>query len=180
MNVFNILSDSIGFYRLKSGSIGKYRESWELGWAANQHLSARLRKKNLRSNGPHQADRREEQRREAGEAAAEAIRPGSERQQVTEGRRAEGESTSNREPDHIPNLSIPFQKSSKGPSKVHLTVKQGVIKAELDNFLQRELAEDGYAGVDLWGGLINSGHPIINISATKTMQVIGVSLAGAT
>lgn len=46
----------------------------------------------------------------------------------------------------------------------------GVFKAELDEFLRRELAEDGYSGVKVRS---NERHTEIIISATKTQAVLG-------
>lgn len=49
-------------------------------------------------------------------------------------------------------------------------VSQGMFKAEIDEFLRRELAEDGYSGVEIRK---NSRKSEIIISATRTQQVLG-------
>uniref|UniRef100_A0A5K3FHI0 40S ribosomal protein S3 n=1 Tax=Mesocestoides corti TaxID=53468 RepID=A0A5K3FHI0_MESCO len=49
-------------------------------------------------------------------------------------------------------------------------VSAGVFKAELDEFLRRELAEDGYSGVKVRS---NERRTEIIISATKTQAVLG-------
>lgn len=49
-------------------------------------------------------------------------------------------------------------------------VAQGMFKAEIDEFLRRELAEDGYSGVEIRK---NKGKYEIIISATRTQQVLG-------
>ncbi|KAM7533656.1 hypothetical protein Aperf_G00000125887 [Anoplocephala perfoliata] len=49
-------------------------------------------------------------------------------------------------------------------------VSAGVFKAELDEFLRRELAEDGYSGVKVRS---NERNTEIIISATKTQAVLG-------
>lgn len=49
-------------------------------------------------------------------------------------------------------------------------ISAGVFKAELDEFLRRELAEDGYSGVKVRS---NERHTEIIISATKTQAVLG-------
>lgn len=49
-------------------------------------------------------------------------------------------------------------------------VANGMFKAEVDEFLRRELAEDGYSGVEIRRS--NKKSEII-ISATRTQQVLG-------
>lgn len=49
-------------------------------------------------------------------------------------------------------------------------VAQGIFKAEVDEFLRRELAEDGYSGVEIRK---SKGKYEIIISATRTQQVLG-------
>lgn len=49
-------------------------------------------------------------------------------------------------------------------------VANGLFKAEIDEFLRRELAEDGYSGVEIRRAIKKSE---IIISATRTQQVLG-------
>merc|ERR1712072_955153 len=54
-------------------------------------------------------------------------------------------------------------------SKKHLFVRDGIFKAELDEFLKRELAEDGYSGV-----IVRKSKTCeIIIIATRPSQVLG-------
>merc|ERR1711881_799322 len=54
-------------------------------------------------------------------------------------------------------------------SKKHLFVRDGMFKAELDEFLKRELAEDGYSGV-----IVRKSKTCeIIIIATRPSQVLG-------
>merc|ERR1711877_22436 len=55
-------------------------------------------------------------------------------------------------------------------SKKRKFVQDGVFKAELNEFLKRELAEDGYAGVDV---RVTPLRTEIIIKATRTQQVLG-------
>jgi len=55
-------------------------------------------------------------------------------------------------------------------SKVRKTVLDGVFKAELNEFFRRELAEDGYAGVEVRH---TPQRVEIVIHATKTREVLG-------
>lgn len=49
-------------------------------------------------------------------------------------------------------------------------VSDGVFKAELDEFLKRELAEDGYSGVEV---RVTPTRTEIIIMATRTQNVLG-------
>ena len=49
-------------------------------------------------------------------------------------------------------------------------VSRGVFKAELNNFFTKELAEDGYSGVEV---RVTPTRTEIIILATKTQQVLG-------
>ena len=49
-------------------------------------------------------------------------------------------------------------------------VANGMFKAEIDEFLRRELAEDGYSGVEVKK---TTNRTEIIISATRTQQVLG-------
>lgn len=49
-------------------------------------------------------------------------------------------------------------------------VANGMFKAEIDEFLRRELAEDGYSGVEV--RKVAKRYEVI-ISATRTQQVLG-------
>ena len=55
-------------------------------------------------------------------------------------------------------------------SKKRKFVADGVFKAELDEFLRRELAEDGYSGVEL---RLTPNRTEIIILATRTQSVLG-------
>ncbi|KAH8247629.1 hypothetical protein KR038_007132 [Drosophila bunnanda] len=61
------------------------------------------------------------------------------------------------------NASLPISKKRK-------FVSDGIFKAELNEFLTRELAEDGYAGVEV---RVTPSRTEIIIMATKTQQVLG-------
>ncbi|KAI9217090.1 ribosomal protein S3 [Blastocladiella britannica] len=56
-------------------------------------------------------------------------------------------------------------------SKKRKFVADGVFYAELNEFLQRELAEDGYAGVEV---RVTPARTEIIIRATSTMSIVGV------
>jgi small subunit ribosomal protein S3e len=59
--------------------------------------------------------------------------------------------------------------ASRPISKKHLFVRDGIFKAELDEFLKRELAEDGYSGV-----IVRKSKTCeIIIIATRPSQVLG-------
>eukprot|EP00055_Hartaetosiga_balthica_P018434 m.134277 g.134277 ORF g.134277 m.134277 type:complete len:232 (-) comp9543_c0_seq1:287-982(-) len=60
--------------------------------------------------------------------------------------------------------------SARQMSKKRLFVADGVFKAELNEFLTRELAEDGYAGVEVRK---TSSRTEIIILATHTQDVLG-------
>merc|ERR1711934_166978 len=61
------------------------------------------------------------------------------------------------------------QQASRPISKKHLFVRDGLFKAELDEFLKRELAEDGYSGV-----IVRKSKTCeIIIIATRPSQVLG-------
>lgn len=55
-------------------------------------------------------------------------------------------------------------------SKKRKFVKDGVFQAELNEFLKRQLAEDGYAGVEV---RLNTVRTEIIIRATRTREVLG-------
>jgi len=55
-------------------------------------------------------------------------------------------------------------------TKLRKLIEQGVLKAELDEFLRRELAEDGYSGVDVRPA---PNKTEIVILATRTQSVLG-------
>merc|ERR1712128_417596 len=59
-------------------------------------------------------------------------------------------------------------------SKKRKHVAEGVFKAELDGFLRRELAEDGYSGVEV---RITPKRTEIIILATRTQNVLGEKVA---
>lgn len=63
-----------------------------------------------------------------------------------------------------------YTKMSSNLSQKKKVVANGMFKAEIDEFLRRELAEDGYSGVEIRKSL--KGYEII-ISATRTQQVLG-------
>merc|ERR1711881_257396 len=61
------------------------------------------------------------------------------------------------------------QAQARPISKKHLFVRDGIFKAELDEFLKRELAEDGYSGV-----IVRKSKTCeIIIIATRPSQVLG-------
>merc|ERR1711981_550664 len=61
------------------------------------------------------------------------------------------------------------QAQARQISKKHLFVRDGIFKAELDEFLKRELAEDGYSGV-----IVRKSKTCeIIIIATRPSQVLG-------
>jgi len=55
-------------------------------------------------------------------------------------------------------------------SKKKKAVADGLFKAELDEFLRRELAEDGYSGVEI---RMSPSKTVIIILATRTQSVLG-------
>lgn len=55
-------------------------------------------------------------------------------------------------------------------SKKRKFVADGIFKAELDEFLRRELAEDGYSGVEV---RMSPAKTEIIILATRTQSVLG-------
>merc|ERR1712018_1063211 len=61
------------------------------------------------------------------------------------------------------------QQASRPISKKHLFVRDGMFKAEVDEFFKRELAEDGYSGVVIR----KSKTCEIIIIATRPSQVLG-------
>ena len=61
------------------------------------------------------------------------------------------------------------QETSRPISKKHLLVRDGLFKAELDEFFKRELAEDGYSGV-----IVRKSKTCeVIIIATRPSQVLG-------
>merc|ERR1712167_67496 len=61
------------------------------------------------------------------------------------------------------------QQASRPISKKHLFVRDGLFKAELDEFFKRELAEDGYSGV-----IVRKSKTCeVIIIATRLSQVLG-------
>jgi len=60
--------------------------------------------------------------------------------------------------------------AQKSISKKRKFVSDGVFKAELDEFLRRELAEDGYSGVEV---RMSPARTEIIILATRTQSVLG-------
>merc|ERR1711879_525861 len=61
------------------------------------------------------------------------------------------------------------QQASRPISKKHLFVRDGMFKAELDEFFKRELAEDGYSGV-----IVRKSKTCeVIIIATRPSQVLG-------
>merc|ERR1711990_273441 len=61
------------------------------------------------------------------------------------------------------------QQASRPISKKHLFVRDGLFKAELDEFFKRELAEDGYSGV-----IVRKSKTCeVIIIATRPSQVLG-------
>merc|ERR1711934_625715 len=61
------------------------------------------------------------------------------------------------------------QAAARPISKKHLFVRDGLFKAELDEFFKRELAEDGYSGVIVR----RSKTCEVIIIATRPSQVLG-------
>merc|ERR1712200_129692 len=61
------------------------------------------------------------------------------------------------------NMAAPLSRKRK-------CIAQGVFKAELNEFLTRELAEDGYSGVEV---RTTPGKTEIIIMATRTQNVLG-------
>jgi ribosomal protein S3 len=55
-------------------------------------------------------------------------------------------------------------------------IKDGVFQAELNELLQRELAEDGYSGVTVRR---TTARTDIIIRATRTQKVLGVTFASS-
>ena len=55
-------------------------------------------------------------------------------------------------------------------SKKKKAVQDGIFKAELNNFLMKELAEDGYAGVEVRRAPTRTE---VIITATRTQNVLG-------
>jgi small subunit ribosomal protein S3e len=66
--------------------------------------------------------------------------------------------------------ALPKGDASAAISKKRKFIYDGMMYAELDEFLQRELAEDGYAGVEV--RVTPTRHMII-IRATRTANVLG-------
>merc|ERR1711970_1237132 len=72
-------------------------------------------------------------------------------------------------PQKISNMAAEAQQASRATSKKHLFVRDGLFKAELDEYLKRELAEDGYSGV-----IVRKSKTCeIIIIATRPSQVLG-------
>ncbi|XP_060070215.1 small ribosomal subunit protein uS3 [Ylistrum balloti] len=67
-------------------------------------------------------------------------------------------------------LFKPFNMAATQGSKKRKFVADGVFKAELNNFLTRELAEDGYSGVEV---RVTPTRTEIIILATRTQNVLG-------
>merc|ERR1712187_72172 len=68
-----------------------------------------------------------------------------------------------------PNMATEAQAASRPISKKHLFVRDGLFKAELDEFFKRELAEDGYSGV-----IVRKSKTCeVIIIATRPSQVLG-------
>jgi len=65
---------------------------------------------------------------------------------------------------------IPDQVSTRPMSKKKKFVFDGMMYAELDELLQRELAEDGYSGVEL---RVTPARHMVIIRATRTANVLG-------
>merc|ERR1712134_220133 len=61
------------------------------------------------------------------------------------------------------------QSQARSISKKHLFVRDGMFKAEVDEFFKRELAEDGYCGITIR----KSKSTEIIIIATRPSQVLG-------
>ena len=71
-------------------------------------------------------------------------------------------------------LGIAVFHSGRGSNHVCVqAVADGVFKAELNELLVRELAEDGYSGVEVRR---TSTRTEIIIRATRTQKVLGASL----
>merc|ERR1712087_44296 len=69
----------------------------------------------------------------------------------------------------ISNMAAEAQQASRPISKKHLFVRDGLFKAELDEFFKRELAEDGYSGV-----IVRKSKTCeVIIIATRPSQVLG-------
>merc|ERR1711981_1193775 len=69
----------------------------------------------------------------------------------------------------ISNMAAEAQQATRPISKKHLFVRDGLFKAELDEFFKRELAEDGYSGV-----IVRKSKTCeIIIIATRPSQVLG-------
>ncbi|KAK3549345.1 hypothetical protein QTP70_034573, partial [Hemibagrus guttatus] len=71
---------------------------------------------------------------------------------------------------NIPFLSAAFGKMAVQISKKRKFVSDGIFKAELNEFLTRELAEDGYSGVEV---RVTPTRTEIIILATRTQNVLG-------
>lgn len=70
----------------------------------------------------------------------------------------------------LDNPIIFFTNSYDNQFVVFKFVADGVFKAELNNFLTRELAEDGYSGVEV---RVTPTRTEIIILATRTQNVLG-------
>uniref|UniRef100_A0A6Q2WRW6 KH type-2 domain-containing protein n=1 Tax=Esox lucius TaxID=8010 RepID=A0A6Q2WRW6_ESOLU len=70
----------------------------------------------------------------------------------------------------FPFLSAAFGKMAVQISKKRKFVADGIFKAELNEFLTRELAEDGYSGVEV---RVTPTRTEIIILATRTQNVLG-------
>ena len=70
----------------------------------------------------------------------------------------------------LDNPIISFTNSYDNQFVVFKFVADGVFKAELNNFLTRELAEDGYSGVEV---RVTPTRTEIIILATRTQNVLG-------
>merc|ERR1711981_31515 len=69
----------------------------------------------------------------------------------------------------ISNMAAEAQQATRPISKKHLFVRDGLFKAELDEFFKRELAEDGYSGV-----IVRKSKTCeVIIIATRPSQVLG-------
>merc|ERR1711980_26874 len=69
-----------------------------------------------------------------------------------------------------PFLSTAYWKMAVQISKKRKFVSDGIFKAELNEFLTRELAEDGYSGVEV---RVTPTRTEIIIMATRTQNVLG-------
>merc|ERR1712214_259394 len=66
-------------------------------------------------------------------------------------------------------MAAEAQQATRPISKKHLFVRDGLFKAELDEFFKRELAEDGYSGV-----IVRKSKTCeVIIIATRPSQVLG-------